>query len=186
MKAVLKNLIVLSVFVLVAATAPHSYAGERQAGTVPDSTIVAKRNPCNPCGAKANPCNPCNPCGKSKQDIKPIRSKHITNYRDAVSTGMKLWNDSGLGKSGMSCMTCHDDYENLSGRGWPHYVKMTKDVVTLDQMINFCMINPMEGKQLDPNSIEMTAMSAYYKAYMKNFKGGKKKNMKNPCNPCGR
>lgn len=165
-------------------------------------------NPCNPCGKRmknaCNPCNPCNPCGDKPP--KPIRAKHISNYSRLVAMGKKLWNDESIGNSGQSCMGCHDDYENFDSDTvgpFPHYVGMPKDIVTLDQMINFCMINPMDGKMLGRNSIEMTAMSAFYQEFIKSYKkpknacnpcGKKMKNacnpcgkrMKNPCNPCGR
>ena len=74
---------------------------------------------------------------------------------------------------------------------------MPQDIVTLDQMINFCVTNPMEGDPLEWNSAEMTAIAAYV---MRNAKeGGKSKNAcavnpskdnpcsENPCtaNPCG-
>jgi len=143
----------------------------------------------NPCAK--NPCvtNPCakNPCGAKK---KSIRSDRITDYKKLVSMGEKMWNNQKLGGSGMSCMTCHSDHESLNldrhhGR-WPHNVpKMTDDIFTLTQMINFCMLNPMEGKALDAHGMEMTAMEAYYYQYIASYKGA------NPCankksNPCGR
>ena len=148
------------------------------------------KNACNPCAKNAcNPCanNACNPCGSSK----PIRSKHIKDHAQLVSMGKALWNKDTLGTSGFSCMTCHEDHEKLNidrhNGSWPHYVHMSKDIVTLDQMINFCMINPMEGKQLDPNGIEMTAMSAYYAEYIRSFKpGAANPCAKNACNPCGK
>jgi cytochrome c len=128
--------------------------------------FAGKGNPCavkkpsapNPCGA--------NPCAKAPN--KPIRATHITDYKKLVTAGERLWNDEKLGASGFSCMTCHADYENLKFgkvKGWPRFVKMTGDIVTLDQMINYCMMNPMEANPLDPNSIEMTAMAAYYRRY---------------------
>ncbi len=142
----------------------------------------------------SNPCNPCNPCSKktgSKGDAKKqIRAKHITDYKKLVAMGKKMWNDESLNDSGMSCMTCHADHENLNldkYHGlWPHNVKgMTDDIVTLSQMINYCLINPMESKPLDYNSIHMTAMTAYYREYIKTYKGANPCSMKNnPCNPC--
>lgn len=135
------------------------------------------KNPCaakNPCGVK-NPCgaNPCaaNPCAKGQN--KPIRNTHITDYKKLVTMGERLWNDEKLGTSGLSCMSCHADHEHLNlnkVKGWPHFVKMTGDIVTLDQMVNYCMINPIAGDPLDPNSIEMTAMTAYYRQYAASFK----------------
>lgn len=149
-------------------------------------------NPCNPCGKSV--ANPCNPCGGAQPT--PIRSKHITSQKKLVAMGKKLWNDDKLGNSGFSCMTCHEDYEKLNigkHKGvWPHGVHMTKDIVTFTQMVNFCMINPMDGKQIDSNSIEMTAFQAYYSEYIKSFNPRATKNpcnpcgTKNPCNPCGR
>lgn len=131
-------------------------------------------NPCamNPCSMKkpANPCskNPCsmNPCSSSQNT--PIRPKAFNNFRDAAALGKKMWNDESLGSSGMSCASCHSDYELLKlgkNRNFPHYVGMVDDVVTLDQMINYCMVNPMKGKQFEKNSKELTAMGAYYRAY---------------------
>ncbi len=162
----------LASFFLVAAMGGVSHAGKAN----PCGQNPCAKNPCaaNPCGAR-NPCaaNPCaaNPCGKSAN--KPIRSTHITDHKKLVAMGKRMWSDESLGTSGFSCMTCHDDHANLNldkVKGWPHMVKMTGDIVTLDQMINYCMINPMAAEPLDPNSIEMTAMGAYYREYAAAFK----------------
>ena len=159
-------------------------------------------NPCNPCSMKKmghNPCamNPCNPCSMKKDmkkhnpcamnpcsmnpcagDLKKkIRSGNFKNFQDAASAGKKMWEDETLGKSGLACLSCHADYDNLNlekRQNYPHYVKMVNDVVTLDQMINYCMLNPMVGEQLEANSKAMTAMAAYYRAYrMKYLKENK-------------
>tara|TARA_B100000315_G_scaffold186281_1_gene175616 strand:- start:3416 stop:4135 length:720 start_codon:yes stop_codon:yes gene_type:complete len=156
------------------------------------------KNACNPCGKRMkNACNPCNPC--ASKPPKPIRDKHITNYSKLVAMGEKLWKNVELGNSGLSCWDCHEDYENFDQETvgpFPHFVNMPNDIVTLDQMINFCMINPMEGKKLDSSSIEMTAIAAFYREFIKEYKPfvapknacnpcGKKK-MRNACNPCGK
>ena len=132
-------------------------------------------NPCamNPCSMpkKANPCadnNPCsmNPCSTSQR--APIRAKAFKSFGEASSMGKKMWNDENLGTTGLSCASCHTDYELLNlgkNQNYPHYVEIVGDVVTLDQMINFCMINPMKAKQFDKNSKELTALAAYFRAY---------------------
>lgn len=144
-------------------------------------------NPCamNPCGIKANPCamkhNPCNPCSMKKEanpcamnpcsaDANtPIRPHAFNSFQEAATLGEKMWNDDkGMGTAGVACLSCHADFDllNLEKRqNFPHYVKMVGDVVTLDQMINYCLLNPMKGKQLEKNSKELTAMAAYYRAY---------------------
>jgi len=131
-----------------------------------------KMNPCNPCAMKksANPCNPCgmNPCNKGADANTPIRPHAFDNFQQAVALGKKMWNDENLGTSGLACMSCHADFELLNlekNQNFPHYVNMVGDIVTLDQMINYCMINPMKGKQFEKNSKELTAMAAYYRAY---------------------
>lgn len=144
-------------------------------------------NPCNPCSMKKKP-NPCNPCSSA---AKHIRKDRITDYKKLVAMGKSLWSDKKLGNSDMACLTCHSDYENLNldkhNGVWPHDVPgMTDDIVTLTQMVNVCMLKPMEANPIDPHSIKMTAMVAYYYDYiMPGIKGGHMK-MKgsNPCNPC--
>lgn len=139
-------------------------------------SIKKMANPCNPCGMKANPCsmgsNPCsmNPC--SADVSTPIRPHAFNSFQEAVSLGKKMWSDDkGMGKAGvacLSCLSCHADFELLNlgkNQNFPHYVKMVGDVVTLDQMINYCLLNPMKGKPLESNSKELTAMAAYYRAY---------------------
>jgi len=112
--------------------------------------------------------NPCgmNPCSDAKIDIRDDKFK---SFQEAAAAGEKLWNDDkNLGTAGVACLSCHADFEllNLDKRqNFPHFVKMTGDVVTLDQMINYCLLNPMQGKTVAWNSREMTALAAYYRAY---------------------
>ncbi|MDQ6986945.1 MAG: hypothetical protein Q9M25_03980 [Mariprofundaceae bacterium] len=141
-------------------------------------------NPCNPCSMKrsANPCNPCsmkksanpcsmNPCSANKNT--PTREHAFDNFQQAVALGRKMWNDENLGTSGVACLSCHADHDLLhldKNQNFPHYVKMVGDVVTLDQMINYCMLNPMKGKQFEKNSNELTAMAAFYRAYRMQYR----------------
>jgi len=132
-----------------------------------------KVNPCdtkshNPCGMQNNPCNPCAGAKSKGNGNTPIREVAFSNFQEAADLGRKMWNDESLGTSGLSCLSCHADYDNLNldkRQNFPHYVGMVGDVVSLDQMINYCMINPMKGKQFDKNSKELTAMAAYFRAY---------------------
>jgi len=132
-------------------------------------------NPCNPCSMKrsANPCNPCsmNPCSANQNT--PTREHAFDNFQQAVALGRKMWNDENLGTSGVACLSCHVDHELLhldKNQNFPHYVKMVGDVVSLDQMINYCMLNPMKGKQFEKNSKELTAMAAFYRAYRMQYR----------------
>ncbi|MDQ6974202.1 MAG: hypothetical protein Q9M10_04905 [Mariprofundaceae bacterium] len=145
------------------------------------SPVMAQENPCNPCSMKhMKKMNPCsmktmpNPCSMKKKTgssdmTKSIRPQAFNSFQSAVDMGRKLWNDDkGMGKAGVACLSCHADFDMLhfdKHQNFPHYVKMVGDVVTLDQMINYCLLNPMQGHELAQNSKEMTAMAAYYRAY---------------------
>jgi len=105
-----------------------------------------------------------NPCSASANT--PIREHAFDNTKQAEALGEKLWSDESLGSAGVACLSCHTDNALLNFDkvgAFPHYVSMVGDVVTLDQMINYCMLNPMKGKQFANNSKEETAMAAYYR-----------------------
>jgi len=147
-------------------------------------------NPCNPCSMQkhANPCNPCsmkkpaNPCSMKKTGSEAhedgrmvdangrvmLRGHAFDNFQQAVDVGRRMWADDTLGTSGVACLGCHANHDRLhldKNQNFPHFVKMVGDVVTLDQMINYCMLNPMQGKPFAADSRELTAMAAYYRAY---------------------
>ena len=160
----------------------------------------AAKNACNPCAAKnaCNPCaamNACNPCA-GKMKVKSIRDKGqgFSSLDEAISYGEKLWKDPSLGNSKLSCNTCHVDGKTFNKTvilPYPHFVGMPKDVVSLDQMINFCMLNPMMADPLPYGSKEMTALSAYFQnVALKDAEkvvASMKSNpcaAKNACNPC--
>lgn len=139
-------------------------------------------------GATAKDKNPCskNPC--ATKNI-PIRKNPIKDSATLNEMSEKLWGAATLGTSGMACGTCHPNGAGLKKEPFPKFVKMPGDIVTMDQMINFCMVNPMKGKPLAWNSQEITALAAYITANSR--EGTAPMNpcsMKNPCNvnnPCG-
>ena len=145
------------------------------------------KNPCNPCAKNpCNPCakNPCNPCGKNPcAKMKPIRKHAVKDEVYSLKMGEKLWSDSSIGNSGMSCATCHPDGAGLKTEAYPRYIKMAGEVLTKTQMINFCMLNPMDGKVYPQNHQVLTYMSSYIKD-----KAGSNPCGMNPCgkNPCAR
>ena len=154
------------------------------AGSFGEGAQAAEKNPCaakkNPCAVK-NPCAAKNPCAEKP---KPIRKAGIKDSAKLMEMGNKLWNDKKLGTSGAACATCHAEGKGLKKAPFPKYIKMADDILTLDQMINFCLLNPMKGKPLSGNSVEITALAAYAQANAKEEGGAV-----NPCavkNPCGK
>ncbi len=47
---------------------------------------------------------------------------------------------------------------------------MADKVVTLSQIINFCLVNPMAGTALAGESDDMTAMAAFYRHYRMKYR----------------
>ncbi len=169
----------------------------------PCNPCAAKKNPCNPCAAK-NPCNPCaaNPCAAAAVDAKLVVRPHGTmlykgDTAALVREGKKLFMDQTLSTNEMACETCHADLEAFSGsfaKPFPHKVAMAFDTgginsVSLDEMVQFCMVVPMAAKPLPWDSRELAALTAYTATLQKAFiaKAGNPCNpcaAKNPCNPC--
>lgn len=147
-----------------------------------DGAEAKDKNPCakNPCMAK-------NPCAAKTM---PIRKNPITDPARIMEMADKLWSDTKLGTSGNACATCHPNGAGLKMEPFPKHIKMAGDILTMDQMINFCMTNPMKGKPLAWNSQEMTELGAYITANSKESAMPMMNpcTMKNPCapkNPCG-
>ena len=80
---------------------------------------------------------------------------------------------------------------------YPHPVQMAKDRAGLDQvtaaeMVQLCMVIPMQAEPLDYGSIELAALTAYVEQLQGGFDpsgtAGVNPCAANPCaaNPCGR
>ena len=127
--------------------------------------LVAAENVCNPCAAKS----------AKAGSVKNSVNKGFKTFADAAAKGSKLWDDARLGTTGFTCLSggCHADFENMNfekNRNFPHLVEMADRVVTLTQIINYCLENPMGGKALKADSDEMTAMAAFYRAYRMRYR----------------
>lgn len=109
---------------------------------------------------------------------KESASKGFNSFGQAVNEGEKLWNDVNMGTTGFTCLSagCHANNENMkfdANKTFPHWVEITGKVVTLSQMINYCLENPMKGKALPLDSDKMTAMAAFYRAYRIQYRRSK-------------
>ncbi len=149
----------------------------------------------NPCGG--NPCAP-NPCaGQSGLDPKLIqRPKGTTLAKGDAKAGEKLFKDTGLSTNGMACQTCHEDnagFQATFAKPYPHRVAMAHETaklktIDLDEMIQICLVVPMETKPLPWDSKELAALAAYTAKLQKSFAVKANPCAKNPCakNPCAK
>jgi hypothetical protein len=118
---------------------------------------------------------------------------HGKSWDDLAAMGAKLWNDKSLSGGGAtSCATCHQNGTGMMNasfsKPYPHAVKMASDKFGLDEvtaaeMVQMCMLVPMNAKPLDWKSVELAALTAQVKHLQMGYKAG----AMNPCaaNPCG-
>jgi cytochrome c len=93
----------------------------------------------------------------------------------SVANGKKLFNDKTLGTNEMTCNSCHMEggtkdgkmgdmvvpaWDNLAPK-YPKYFKMADRVYTLDQVVQFCIVNPLKGKALAWDDQKLTDLTAY-------------------------
>ncbi|MBC8258205.1 MAG: hypothetical protein H8E38_04240 [SAR324 cluster bacterium] len=121
-------------------------------------------NPCNPCSAKQNPCNPCNPCSTKQNPCNPC-NPCSSKKQPTAKAGKLYFNDKSLSGSGaISCKTCHTGNATpdlRQSKAWPHYVGMAKGVITLDQIIQLCLTQPMAAKAMAWNDPRLTSLALY-------------------------
>jgi thiosulfate dehydrogenase len=99
------------------------------------------------------------------QAKKPFSAEEAHEQRQAllkaVEMGDALWHDGSLGTNGLACANCHPDGAASNPHTWPKYQTNLGKVGTLRDMINWCIMVPLEGKALPLDSDKMIAMEAY-------------------------
>ncbi len=107
-----------------------------------------------------------------KEGEMPDAKKEL---KAAYKHGMELFKDESLGTTGMSCNSCHmeggtkpgkmGDMEikpfHKVGAHYPKYFMMGKKVMTLDQVVNFCITTPMKGEALKWDDQRLTDLTTY-------------------------
>lgn len=93
----------------------------------------------------------------------------------SIERGKALFNDPKLGTSGQTCNTCHMKGGTIDGKmgemsikafdalntKYPKYWMMAKKVMTLDQVINWCVVMPLKGTPLAWDDQKLTDLAAY-------------------------
>ena len=82
-------------------------------------------------------------------------------YMSAVQEGRRLWTSPELGTNGVACAQCHPNAADTHPETYPKFQQQLGRVIALREMINWCIINPLEGEPLALDSREMVAMEAY-------------------------
>jgi len=84
-----------------------------------------------------------------------------------VEKGKALFNDPKFagGTAGKSCSSCHPDGKGLEKAAEKkEFGIMGKKQMSLEEAVNFCIMNANKGKAIDPKSEQMKDIVAYIKS----------------------
>lgn len=82
-------------------------------------------------------------------------------YVSVVKEGRAAWTDASLGSNGVVCAQCHPNAANTHPETYPKFQKQLGRVAQMWEMVNWCIRNPMEGKDLAADDPRMTAIMSY-------------------------
>lgn len=81
-------------------------------------------------------------------------------FMTVVVKGEKLFH-SALGTNKVSCDQCHPNASNTHPETYPKFQQQIGRVVSLFEMVNWCIQNPLEGDPLPADDPKMTALLSY-------------------------
>ena len=84
-----------------------------------------------------------------------------SEYQIVVKEGRQHFTSPTLGTNGVACAQCHPNAANTHPETYPKFQKQLGKVITIAEMINWCIANPLEGKRLDQKGKKMTALITY-------------------------
>ena len=93
----------------------------------------------------------------TKKDLERWQNE----YMSVVEKGRALWTSADLGTNGVACAQCHPNAANTHPETYPKFQQQLGKVIALRDMINWCLMNPLEGDQLDLDDPDMIALEAY-------------------------
>ena len=93
----------------------------------------------------------------TEKDVERWTSEYMT----VVEEGRALWGSGDLGTNGVACGQCHPNAANTHPETYPKFQQQLGRVIALRDMINWCLMNPLEGETLELDDPRMVAMEAY-------------------------
>ncbi len=82
-------------------------------------------------------------------------------YMSVVDKGEKLFH-GGIGSTNtVSCDQCHPNAANTHPETYPKFQQQLGKVAVLGEMINWCIMNPLESDPLALDSADMIALQSY-------------------------
>jgi cytochrome c len=82
-------------------------------------------------------------------------------YRSVVAKGEALFHGGLSSKNTVSCDQCHPNGANIHPETYPKFQQQLGKVAVLGEMINWCIMNPLESAPLGLDDPRMVALQAY-------------------------
>ncbi len=93
-----------------------------------------------------------------------------SEFQTVVKQGRAAFTDPALGSNGVVCAQCHPNAANTHPETYPKFQKQIGKVISLWEIVNWCLRNPLEGKPLAADDPKMTALVAYITSERKGVK----------------
>jgi len=82
-------------------------------------------------------------------------------YMSVVQKGRALWTSTELSTNGVACAQCHPNAADTHPETYPKFQQQLGRVIVMSEMINWCIMNPLEGEPLALGDPRLVAMEAY-------------------------
>ncbi len=82
-------------------------------------------------------------------------------FMAVVNKGEKVFHGGFKSKNTVSCDQCHPNGANIHPETYPKFQQQLGKVAVLGEMINWCIMNPLESEPLALDDPDMVALQAY-------------------------
>jgi thiosulfate dehydrogenase len=84
-----------------------------------------------------------------------------TEYMSVVTEGERLFHGGLKSNNTVACDQCHPNATNTHPETYPKFQQQLGKVAELWEMVNWCIMNPLESDPLAADDPQMTALQAY-------------------------
>lgn len=88
-------------------------------------------------------------------------ARWMDQFEKVAAEGRRLWTSPEIGTNGVACAQCHPNAANTHPETYPKFQKQLGRVIQLWEMINWCLVNPLEGEEMAADDPRLIAMQAY-------------------------